>query len=320
MKFAVLGAGALGSILAAHLARSGQEVVLLARGARAAQLRQLGVRITGLADFTQAVPIESEPARFKGADYLLVTVKTYDTEAALAGIAGADIGAALSLQNGVYKNQQLRAHFGPGRTLGATAVFSGELLADGAVRFTINESLQAGELPRGVSPRVQALCAALNASGIRAAADPEIESAEWSKFVAFVPGMIIAALTRLETWKTLVDPDLARLRVLLQSEMSNLAAAEGVALTDLGIIQARTQAELSMDEAVADLRRRGELMQARGATAHKVSTLQDIERGRRIEVEEILGHALRLGRARGLAQPGLEHSYLLLTGINRFLG
>jgi 2-dehydropantoate 2-reductase len=319
VKISILGAGALGSILAAHLARAGHEVALLARGARAAHLLNHGVRITGIADFTQRLSILTDPAELRSADALVVTVKTYDMDAALAGVRHVDAESVLSIQNGVYKDEQLIACFGRERTLGATAVFSGEVLADGAVRFTLNEALYVGELPQGTSPRVERLVAALNGAGIRAEANPQIRSAEWSKFVIFVPGMVISALTRLETYKTLKDPDLARLRVLMQNEMAALAAREGVPLLDLGLLQARTPAGMSVDEAVAELRKRGEMMEARGATTHKISTLQDLERGRRLEVDEILGYAVRRGRELGVDMPALDFGCRLLSGINRFL-
>lgn len=319
MNIAILGAGALGSILAAHLARGGEEVVLLARGARADYLRQHGVRLTGLADFTQAVPVVTNPRDVKSADVLIVTVKTYDTETALEGVSHIDAGCVLSIQNGIYKNEQLQRCFGAHRTLGAIAVFSGEVMQDGVARFTINEGFYIGETPAGDSPRVEGLVAALNRSGIRSFASSQIRSAEWSKFVIFAGAMVLAALTRLETYKALKDTDLAYLRVILQNEMAELAGRLGIPLLDLGTMRVKTQTSIPVEEAVAQVVRDGEAMEDRGATTHKVSTLQDLERGRRIEVEETLGYAVRKGQELGLSMPNVEFSYRLLSGINRYL-
>jgi 2-dehydropantoate 2-reductase len=139
MKVVVVGAGALGSIVGAHLARAGEDVVFVARGERAALLRQHGIVITGLADFTVPVTVATGPDVVHTADVLLVTVKTYDTESALADLRHLCVPSVLSLQNGVLKNEQLARVFGWERVLGAAVVVAGEVLGDGAVRFTLNE-------------------------------------------------------------------------------------------------------------------------------------------------------------------------------------
>src|SRR5262245_22100663 len=131
MHVAILGAGALGSILAAHLARSRQDVTLLARGPRAALLAERGLRITGLAEITAPVRVLTDHSQLNAADLLILTVKTYDTQAALAGVAGATVGSAFSVQNGIEKDDQLAAVFGRDAVIGAAADFSGEVQADG---------------------------------------------------------------------------------------------------------------------------------------------------------------------------------------------
>lgn len=319
MKIAILGAGALGSILAAHLARAGEDVALIARGERAKFLRERGVRLTGLKDFTQSVPIVTDPLEIKNAGVLIVTVKTYDTETALSGIRHMNAQSVLSIQNGLYKNEQLIRCFGEKRTLGATAVFSGEVLPDGAVRYTVNDGFYVGELPEGVSPRVEALVNVLNGAGILAVAHPQIRSAEWSKNVIFVASMVVAVLTRLETVRALKDPDLAYLRVILQNEAARLAARLDIALVDLGMMRVKSLTSVPLEEAVVEVQMGGQMMEARGATTHKISTLQDLERGRRIEVEETLGYTVRKARELDVPVPALEFSYRLLSGINRHL-
>ena len=72
MKIIVLGAGALGSILAAALTRSGQDVILLARGARAELLRKQGIGVSGIIEDTVQVAIETDPAALPAADLLIV--------------------------------------------------------------------------------------------------------------------------------------------------------------------------------------------------------------------------------------------------------
>src|SRR5262249_16749754 len=86
MKSVILGAGALGTVLGAHLARAGEDVTLLARGQRAAYLQEHGATITGLVDFTVPVSVVTDPSQVHDADALIVTVKTYDMEPALQSI------------------------------------------------------------------------------------------------------------------------------------------------------------------------------------------------------------------------------------------
>src|SRR5438876_10362040 len=147
MKIIVLGTGALGSVIGAHLVRAGEEVIFIARGQRAAFLQQHGLRLTGLADFTVPVTVTTRPQEIQDADVLMVTVKTYDMESALASVQHLTVSSVLSWQNGVLKNEQLARTFGWERVLGAAAIVSGEVLPEGTVRFTLNERLALGELP-----------------------------------------------------------------------------------------------------------------------------------------------------------------------------
>jgi ketopantoate reductase len=106
MRFVILGAGALGSILAGHLARAGEDVRVVAGGHRAAYVRQQGITITGVADFTVACPVITDPLALRETDVLIVAVKTYDMAAALASLRHLQVATVLSIQNGVLKNAQ----------------------------------------------------------------------------------------------------------------------------------------------------------------------------------------------------------------------
>jgi 2-dehydropantoate 2-reductase len=112
MNIVILGAGALGTVLGAHLAKAGEEVTLLARGHRAAYLQEHGATLTGLADFTVPVTVVTDPHQVREADVLIVTVKTYDMEAALDSVNYIQVGSVLSIQNGVLKDEQLASIFG----------------------------------------------------------------------------------------------------------------------------------------------------------------------------------------------------------------
>src|SRR5215467_3805121 len=136
MHIVILGAGALGTVLGAHLARAGEDVTLIARGQRAAYLQEHGATITGLVDFTVPVCVVTDPSQLHDADALIVTVKTYDMVSALQSVKHLDVGSVLSIQNGVLKNEQLAQTFGWEKVLGAMIIMGAEVLPTGIVRCT----------------------------------------------------------------------------------------------------------------------------------------------------------------------------------------
>ena len=316
VEFAMLGAGAMGSIIGAHLARSGHSVVMLARARRAQQIASDGLRIKGLVEFSQPVPTLSEPSQLTGAGVLIVATKTYVTEAALASLRRADVGVALSIQNGMMKDDLLADAFGRQRVLGALANLSGELLASGEVLFTRNANLFVGELDGSDSARARDIARTIDAAGVRATADRQILSLEWSKFAAWAPMMILSVATRALTWEYLIDPGPARVLVRLVRELGMLAAASQVPLSDRGVLPVATICRESEQDAVALLQKFGLDMKS-SAPEHRMSTLQDLMAGRRLEVEETLGHAIRLAATLKLSLPLLSSCYELVAGIDR---
>lgn len=319
MRFVILGAGALGSIVAAHLARAGTPVALIARGARADHVEAHGVSLIGLAEFTQPVPVLRPGASGIEADVVIQCVKTYDSASSLASVGFAGRPVALSLQNGVLKNEQLEQHFGADQVLGAAASVAGEVLADGSTRFTMNERLPIGELSGALSPRAQQVAGALAAAGIAAVAVDNIRTVEWTKYAGFLPLMAAGVLTRQETWRNLADPGVSVAIARLMGEVAALARASGVEVEDKGGLPVASIAAAPPEEAAAIVRRFGAAMQTR-APQHRVSALQDLLRGGRLEVDEILGHAARLGRRLGVPVPAIETCHQLasvLSGIPR---
>jgi 2-dehydropantoate 2-reductase len=315
MKIIILGAGALGSLFGAHLARAGEDVTLLAREARAKAIQAHGITVNGLANFTVPVHVIARPREVQHADALLVTVKTYDMESALESVAHLRVRSALSVQNGLVKDEQLARRFGWTQTLGAAAHISAELLPTGTVRFTANEWLSIGELPDGISARVEALVSALSRAGIQAESAPQVRSVEWTKYVVNISWMALAALSRMETYRIFKHPDLAWIAAKLTREVAQLPAKLGIPLLDKGAFSAGTLSEVPFEAAVANFEQVGAQMEARGATAHKVSILQDLERGRRLEFEEMFGYAVRKGAELGVPLPTVELCYRLIKGI-----
>ena len=322
-EFAILGAGALGSILGAHLTRAGHSVVMLARGRRAEQIQSEGLRITGLSELTLRVPTLTDHRQLRSAGVLIVAMKTPGTAEALDNLkqpvpelAQPRFSAALSIQNGPLKNDLLAHALGPETVLGALADTSGELRPDGVVLFTRNVSLFIGEFSGQFSERAQRIAGAIDAAGVRSSAVTDIESLEWSKFTAWVGLMALSVTTRAVTWRYLTDPGSARVLVRLVREVGQLVRALNIELTDQAVLPVKTLCEGTEESAIAAVIKIGHEFQAR-APEHRMSSLQDLSAGRPLEVHETLGYALERAQRQGLQMPLVEAFYQVIAAIDR---
>jgi 2-dehydropantoate 2-reductase len=315
-EFAVLGAGAIGSILGAHLARAGHSVAMLARGRRAEQVRAQGLKITGLAEFVTPVVTLIDPRQLRGARVLIVATKTPGTADALASLRHVHLDVALSIQNGPLKNELLGEAFGEQRVLGALADTSGELLASGEVVFTRNVNIMLGELSGQMTERAQRIAHDIDASGVRSTAVTRIRSLEWSKFTAWVGLMALAVTTRAVTWRYLTDPDAALVVARIVREMGQLARASGIELTDESVLPVATICSKGEDAALASVLKVGGEYESR-APRHRMSALQDLLAGRPMEVHETLGYALRKAGQIGVSMPLVDAFYHVIAVVDR---
>lgn len=311
MRFAILGAGALGTILGAHLARAGHQVCMLARGARAQAIERDGLIVKGLSELRERCEVITDPTRLRETDCFAVATKAIDTVPSLMPYAHVKVQTAFSMQNGVMKDELLAQAFSSDVVLGSMADFSGELLGSGEVLFTRNVGLHIGELPGGSSERASVLARTIDNAGVRCAAVDNIRTREWSKFVAWAGMVPLAAMTRLLTWRYLMDDNGARIAVKLVREVAQVAKAMDVPLMDLSPLPALTITNSSDEAAIEAVKNVGRRFQA-DAPEHRMSVLQDIERGTRIEIEETLGFALDRARSFGLSVPTLEFCVGLL--------
>lgn len=306
MKIAILGAGALGSLFAAYLKRAGADVTLIARPARAAQIEREGVRVVGLSNLTERVPVTCDPQEVASADLAIVALKTQQSAGVLPQLKLSKPVVAFSLQNGVYKNSELAATFGAGQVLGAAAFTAAEMQADGTILFTLNEQLLLGERAPMLSERASTIAHFLDDAGLRSKAVDNIVPVEWSKYAVFVAMFCLAVITRQETHRFLSHPEGAAMMAALLREMAQLAAAEGIGdLVDnkffpMSKLLARPLAEISQW-----VRAFGAQM-ACHAPRHKVSALQDLERNRPTEYEETVGYAARRARVLGVPTSALD--------------
>jgi 2-dehydropantoate 2-reductase len=312
MKFAILGAGALGTILGAHLSRAGHEVVMIARGERARTLQRQGLVLNGLSDIKARPVVIDDPRKLLDTGTLIIATKAIDSAPSLDTLRHVRVDTALSVQNGVLKNELLAQVFGFSRVLGAMADFSGELLANGEVKFTRNVCLHLGEEKGGVSPRAQELAALIDSAGVRCVAASNIKTREWSKFAGWIAQFPLAVLTRQITWKFLMDERSAMVIVRIVREAAALAAAMRIELTDMPPLPVPSIVHASDAQAVEIVRGIGQKF-LDTSPEHRMSAQQDVLRGSRLEYEETLGYALQKGRELDVPMPTLEICYRIIA-------
>jgi 2-dehydropantoate 2-reductase len=291
-------------------------VVMLARGRRADQVRAEGLRITGLTEFAIPVPTLTSVGDLQSVGALIVATKTPGTAEALANLRHVEVGVTLSIQNGPLKDELLAEAFGEERVLGALADTSGELLPDGAVVFTRNVNIFLGELSGEVSLRAQQIAGNIDASGVRAAAVADIRSREWSKFAAWVGLVALSVTTRAATWRYLSDPGSALVLARLVREMGKLMCALKIELTDESVLPVATLCRGSEETAVAAVMGVGREFELQ-APGHRMSSLQDLEAGRPLEIHETLGYALRKAAQQGTELLLVETFYHVVSTVDR---
>jgi 2-dehydropantoate 2-reductase len=261
--------------------------------------------------------VATDPGQLQAADTLIVAMKTPGTEAALEQLKHVRVGAALSIQNGIVKNELLARTFGADRVLGALADTSGELLPSGEVLFTRNVNLPLGELAGGISERARRIAGLIDGAGVRSSAVDDIVSLEWSKFTVWLGLVSMAVTMRCVSWRFLMDADCAQVLVRLVREVAEVARAQGANLIDgAASLPLRRMLEAPEQDAIAAVREAGEQMRSR-APHHRMSALQDLEAGRPLEVEETFGYAVRKARELGLTLPLLEACRHLVAAIDR---
>jgi 2-dehydropantoate 2-reductase len=312
MKFAILGAGALGTILGAHLARAGHEVVMIARGERARILQRQGLVLNGLSDIKARPTVIDDPRKLLDTGTLIIATKAIDSAKNLDTLKHLDLENAFSVQNGVLKNELLATVFGFSRVLGAMADFSGELLANGEVKFTRNVCLHLGEEKGGISPRAQSLAALIDAAGVRCVAASNIKTREWSKFAGWIAQFPLAVLTRQITWKFLMDEQSAMVIVRIVREAAALAAALRIELTDMPPLPVPSIVHGSDAQAIEIVRGIGQKF-FESSPEHRMSAQQDVLRGSRLEYQETLGYALQKARELNVPMPTLDVCYRIIA-------
>jgi len=288
MRIAVVGAGGVGGYFGGRLAAAGADVRFLARGAHLEALRSRGLTVHSFrGDFhLPRVTATDDPRAIGPVDVVLFTVKLYDAEAATAllpPLVGPDT-AVIPLQNGVDGVDIVSRVVGREHTAGGTVYVAAVISEPGVIRHSALDHLIFGELDGTRSPRLQRLFDACKPAGFEVTLSDNIRIDIWTKFVRLSVFSGMTAVTRCAIGPIVADPDLyAMLKTAVRETMA-VARAKGIAVPD---------------QVIDDVDR-----SYRGLPPHmKSSMLQDLERGRRLELPWLSGAVVRIGREVGVPTP-----------------
>jgi 2-dehydropantoate 2-reductase len=324
MKVLFVGAGAIGSLVGAYMARGGVDVTLLDIGDHIHVIEKEGlkVRTIGGDPFKVKVRSSSDAKAIDDVDLLILTVKTFHTEKALGSVVHLKekIELALSIQNGVEKEEHLIRFFGKEKVVGAMCLEGATRLGPAEIQHTMTGITYIGELDGRETDRVKAVCQLFTTGGLKAEVTPNILAADWAKWINFAATAAICSLTRLEYYKILKCKELALLVAQIYREYAQLAIAKGVEVRDYPGFEVKMISEADPSRAVEILRVRGEGLEARGMTKVKPSLCQDVENGRKTEYEAIFGYAVRESEKTGVEMPLTRYIYQFLKGIDETLG
>jgi len=314
LSYAVLGAGAIGGFLGAHLSRAGFEVTLVARGAHLEVMRSRGVRVI-LEDgssFVTHPTCTDDVAAALAADVTFVTLKAHSLPELAPALSGGS-GSLVFAQNGlpwwylaasgrrlesVDPGGVLAASVDLGRVIGCIAYPATEVVEPGVIRHLEGNRFSLAEPDGTRTPRVTELSAALTRAGFKAPVQARMEHEIWVKLVGNATLNPVSALTRATLGELLGDGRARELVRTLMLEVAAVASAAGVEL------------EVGVERRLQGAARAGD---------HRTSMLQDVEARRRLEVDPLVGSVVELGAQLGVATPALSTVYDLTRQLSRSL-
>jgi 2-dehydropantoate 2-reductase len=289
MRIAIMGSGGVGGYFGARLAQAGYDVGFIARGAHLAALRERGLAVESKLGNVNLASVRAtdDPATLSPVDFVLLSVKLWDTETAARAISPI-VGPAttvLSLQNGVQKDDVLRRVLGDRPILGGICYISATIARPGVISHTGTlQKIVFGEYDGQRSARAEAFLEACRRAGIDSELSPEIRKAIWQKFVFLVGLSAVTTAIRLPIGPIRENPRTRRFLLDIMGEVVAVGRAQGVAL-NAGYAE--------------DL-----LSYFDGLPAEMAASMShDLERGNRLEVDWLSGAVAELGRAAGTPAP-----------------
>jgi len=236
-RILIVGAGAIGSLYAAHLARVAEVWVFVRRHEHAQVINQRGIRVTGRNEFHANLKAATDPRDLPGFDFGIVATKASQTREAFAPVAHLfPHGAVLSAQNGLGSEEVLAELMPAGFVIRGTTFMSGTRFADDHVHYELNTATWMGPFEPTNTPfaLVEELALLINASGLKAEALHDARPAQWSKLIFNASVNSVAALTELPHSPHFAAEanfsDLGNLLHQLIEEGKTVAAALGIAL------------------------------------------------------------------------------------------
>ncbi|WP_096786653.1 2-dehydropantoate 2-reductase [Rhodobacter sp. CZR27] len=308
MRICIFGAGAIGGFLGAKLALAGAEVALVARGPHLAAIRANGLTLIEEGERrTVAVRAAADPAELGPQDYVIVTLKAHSVPAVVPQLAGllGESGALVWGVNGLpwwyfhhhggpLEGTRLQSvdpggaqwqGLGPERVLGCVVYPAAEVAEPGVVRHIEGNRFSLGEPSGEKSGRVVRLAEALSAAGLKAPVRPRLRDEIWVKLWGNLSFNPISALTHATLDVLCTDPGTRAVARAMMLEAQAIAERLGVKFP-------------------IDVDRRIEGGAAVGA--HRTSMLQDLEAGRPMEIEALVGSVAELGRLVDVPTPTVD--------------
>ncbi len=301
MRFVILGSGAVGGYFGAKLARAGQDVTFIARGAHleAIRARGLEVRSANLGDFVVRAGAENDTSRVGPVDVAIVSVKAYDNATALpmlTPLIGSET-VVLTLQNGVDSVDEVAAIVGEEHVLGGTTYVATALEGPGLIGQTgVHRSIIFGEVftNRGaVTPRVQSIADVLASADIQVTPVADARVPIWDKFVYLVAFSGFTGASRLAIGHIWKYPHVQDMFYAASREIAAIAKAEGVTIS--------ANRFDTLKEYMENL-----------PPTTRSSLLIDLEQGKRIEVEALQGAAVRRAKKHNVPVPIVSTLYAVL--------
>ncbi len=323
MKFAVVGAGAIGGFLGVKLARAGESVTCIARGANLNAIRSAGLKLIledGSEEIAGEVRAFEHTAQAGPQDVILLAVKAHQVAAVAPQLAAmCHAGTSIvTLQNGIpwwYFHRfggeldgrpvvsadpdgTIAMHIDPNRLIGAVVYPASELIAPGVIRVVEGNRFTLGELDGSASARIEAIAASLVKGGLKAPISNDIRSEIWLKLWGNLSFNPISALTHATLVEICQFPLTRSLAAAMMTEAQAVAEKLGVTF------------RVSLEKRIAGAERVG---------AHKTSMLQDVEQGKAIEIEALVGSVAELGRMTGTPTPTIGTVYACASLLARTL-
>ena len=300
MRIVVVGTGAVGAFFGALLARGGQDVCFVARGAQLDALQRDGIRIESLllGDIVvrrvQAVPRTADAGV---AELVLVCVKANQTGAILDDLA-AVVGPAtviVTLQNGVDSDDPIAERFGRERVFPAVVYVGATVEHPGVVSHVAAGTIVVGARSGGDAARLPAVRDTLATSGQPVRVSDDIQYERWQKLLWNAAFNTVSAITERTPRELLASDDARAILLGIMREVVAVAQACGVPLR-----------EADIDPQIAWTER---------ATAIRTSMMVDRERHRAMEIDALIGVIVQRGRAHAVATPISDTIYGLLKAI-----